>query len=249
MPPPASGSLLVDSLGLKILFVEDNDEIREALVSLLEGEGYEVGAVASAEEGLVRLESQSFDLLITDYSLPGETGTWLIQHAVQRHFLEASRVLLVTAHPKPQGAEGIKVIRKPLDLDDFLREIYDLLAPARAAALERTRRKLDEQLQGAKRPDGAPKAEFVLYISSASPSSLKALRNMQRLLGEYQASQVRFTVCDLLKEPGCFEEDHVAFTPTLVKRLPGPKTWIVGDLQDSSMVTDLLSYAGVEKRQ
>jgi two-component system response regulator GlrR len=158
-------------------------------------------------------------------------------------------VLLVTAHPSPQGAEGLKLIRKPLDLDDFLREVYDLLAPARASELEKAQRKLNEERVEGRSIGPAPaRAEFVLYISSASPSSLKALRNMQRLLQEYEPSHVLFRICDLVKDPTGCDEDHIAFTPTLVKRQPGPRTWIVGDLEDSSVVADLLSYAGVEKR-
>lgn len=237
----------MESLGLKILFVEDNEEIREALVSLLEEEGYEVTAAGTAEEGLSKLESGSFHLVISDYSLPVQAGTWMIREAQRAGLLKGTAVLMVTAHPHVSDTEGLTVIRKPLDLDEFLRQIYDLLAPARAIELEKARQRLDQSLgTGLASP---ARAELVLYISSASPSSLKALRSMQRLLEEYDASQVRFMVCDLLKDPNGCDDEHIAFTPTLVKRQPGPKTWIVGDLQDLSMVTDLLSYAGVEKRR
>ncbi len=238
----------MNSLGLKILFVEDNEEIREALLSLLEEEGYEVVAVGSAEEGLEQLKANRPDLLVTDYSLPGETGTWLVREAERLGLLKLSEAMLVTAHPSPRGAEGLRVIRKPLDLDDFLREIHDLLAPARAAQLERTRANALPSLGGA-RPGELPRMELVLYISSASHSSLKALRTLQALMKEYDVAQVQLTVRDLFRDPTGMEEDRVAFTPTLVKRHPGPRTWIVGDLRDPSLVTDLLSHAGIEKKR
>ncbi|HLL53109.1 MAG TPA: response regulator [Myxococcaceae bacterium] len=239
----------MNSLGLKILFVEDNEEIREALLSLLEEEGYEVTAVGSAEEGLAQMKANRFDLLVTDYSLPGETGTWLVREAEKQNLFKGARAMLVTAHPNPKGAEGLRVIRKPLDLDDFLREIHELLAPARAAQLERTRATGVLPVAGVGLAAGPSRMELVLYISSASHSSLKALRTLQALLKEYDVAQVQLTVRDLFRDSSGVEEDRVAFTPTLVKRHPGPRTWIVGDLRDPSLVTDLLSHAGIEKKR
>jgi CheY-like chemotaxis protein len=238
------------SLGLKILFVEDNDEIREALSSVLEGEGYELTSVGTAEEGMKLLVGRPFDLVVSDYALPEKSGTWLLHEARRQGLLKETPVLLITAHPSPQGAEGIKVLRKPLDLDDFLREVYETLAPARAREIERMRQEVGQPPQLASRASSPPRVELALYISSDSPSSLKALWNLQRLLNEYDPSLVHLAVCDLLREPTSrAEEDRIAFTPTLVKRRPGPKTWILGDLGDTSVVVDILSSTGVEKRR
>jgi hypothetical protein len=38
----------------------------------------------------------------------------------------------------------------------------------------------------------------------------------------------------------------VVFTPTLVKRRPEPRAWILGDLSDPAVVTDLLHMCGIE---
>ena len=38
------------------------------------------------------------------------------------------------------------------------------------------------------------------------------------------------------------------FTPTLVKRRPEPRAWILGDLSDPSVLTDLLHMCGIEPR-
>ncbi|MCI0572511.1 MAG: response regulator [Myxococcaceae bacterium] len=116
--------------GVRILFVEDNEEIREALSTVLEGEGYAVDAVGSAEEGLSRLRGRTYELLLTDYSLPGETGAWMVARAREEAVLGGAVVLMVTAHPDPSGTEGLRVIRKPLDLAEFLREVAEVTAPA-----------------------------------------------------------------------------------------------------------------------
>jgi two-component system response regulator GlrR len=51
---------------------------------------------------------------------------------------------------------------------------------------------------------------------------------------------VRLTVCDLAADPEAADADNVVFTPTLVKRQPLPRTWILGDLTRPETVKDLL---------
>jgi hypothetical protein len=36
------------------------------------------------------------------------------------------------------------------------------------------------------------------------------------------------------------------FTPTLVKRGPGPRAWVLGDLSDAAVVIDLLKICGLK---
>jgi hypothetical protein len=95
-----------------------------------------------------------------------------------------------------------------------------------------------------------PKIVFVLYISAASPPSLKALRNMNTFLEQYPDSDISFEVRDLATDPlQDMEDDRITFTPTLVKRSPAPRTWIVGDLENTKFIADLVAYAGVEKKR
>ncbi len=60
---------------LSILYVEDNDDLRETICELLEDDGREVVAVADAEAALVAWRSRQYDVLLTDISLPGISGT------------------------------------------------------------------------------------------------------------------------------------------------------------------------------
>jgi hypothetical protein len=88
----------------------------------------------------------------------------------------------------------------------------------------------------------------VLYVSSSSPASAQARRNLERILAEFDPVQVKFTLCDLIKHPLAGEQDRVAFTPTLVKRFPEPRTWVLGSLRDRHVVADLLRVCGVDAR-
>lgn len=58
----------------RVLIVEDSDSLRDSLKRVLEKEGYEVEAKASAEEALSSLQEKPFSLILSDYKLPGITG-------------------------------------------------------------------------------------------------------------------------------------------------------------------------------
>jgi len=66
---------------------------------------------------------------------------------------------------------------------------------------------------------------------------------------------VSFTIRDLSERPSSGDEDSVVFTPTLVKRGPGPRTWIVGNLEQVGHqlllleITDLFDVSGVERKR
>ena len=101
-----------------ILLVEDSDDVRALMTLILEGEGYHVDSAHTAEEGLRLLEAEAYDLVVSDYALPGRTGAWMLREAAARQLL--AQGVIVTAHPNPREADGFPVVYKPLDFDDFL---------------------------------------------------------------------------------------------------------------------------------
>jgi CheY-like chemotaxis protein len=113
----ASGS------NVKILLVEDNEDIREGLTDLLESEGYSVAGSGSAEDGLALLRAQTFQLVITDYMLPGQNGGWMLEQAAREERLLGTGAMMITAHPRVQPPEGVRLMHKPLDINDFLRMV------------------------------------------------------------------------------------------------------------------------------
>ena len=236
-------------LGLRVLCVDDDDEIREMLGAILRGEGYDVALAASATDGLARLAERQWHLVVTDYRLPDHDGGWMLREALSRGLLRQTESLIITAGALPADAGHFRVFKKPLDVDDFLDKVSLILAPARAAEVETARDDLIRS-HGELRGKSARRIELVLYISSASPSSLKALRNLQRLLADFEPSHVVFNLADLSRElPESADEDRIAFTPTLVKKYPEPRVWILGDLEESRVVLDLLAQCGVERKR
>jgi DNA-binding NtrC family response regulator len=235
----ASLSTMSTSRQRRILLVEDDEDTRQLLAVALEAQAYDVTQAGDAEEGLEALRTARFDMILTDYDLPGKTGAAMLREAGDLRLVHGAATLVVTAHPDPEGVEHSTLIRKPLDLEKFLlkiRRIFESLSvrPARVTA-----------------PSSSPAAEagvveLTLYISPTSSPSMKARRNMERMIADFPAARIRFEVLDLDQEPERAESDNVVFTPTLVKRRPEPRAWFLGDLSDRRVVADLLHMCGIE---
>ena len=118
----------------RILLVEDEPGVRNAMRMLFQIEGYPVTTAATAEEALQLVRgSNQFDLLVTDYHLEGgNTGTQVI--AAAREILTPSfKAILVTgdtssAVREMQGDAHLRITSKPINSDELLALVRNLLA-------------------------------------------------------------------------------------------------------------------------
>ena len=235
----AADSRVVNNLSsARILVVEDQADVRALLVTVLEIEGHDVDEASSAHEGLERLHDHHYDLVLSDYAMPGGTGAWMLHEAERAGLLTNTAALIVTAHPDARELSDRNVIAKPLDLDLFVERVRRVLREGASV-----RGSTDES--AARR---GHRVEFVLYVSANSTASSEARRNFEQLLERFDGSQVKYSVCDLVRDPLAGDGDRVAFTPTLVKRYPAPRMWLVGNLRESGIVADILRGCGVDPR-
>jgi CheY-like chemotaxis protein len=101
--------------------VEDNDHLREAIGMLMEGDGREIVVCATGEDAVVLDAQKKFDVVITDVSLPGMSGTDLARKLLQD---DPSRwLVLCSGYDFSQSTErlGAKVrsLRKPFELEEL----------------------------------------------------------------------------------------------------------------------------------
>ena len=94
----------------RILVVDDEPFVCDALKMLLDFDGHSVETANSAEEALAKFEDGKFDLVITDYSMPNMKGDDLAQAIKER--APGQPIVMVTAY-----AEMLKL---PLKGVDFL---------------------------------------------------------------------------------------------------------------------------------
>src|SRR5438132_2153292 len=69
----------------QIRVVEDEDELRAAIVEILTSEGFEVDQANSAEDASEKLSQTAYDVLIADHNLPGKTGQELLEDSLVRY--------------------------------------------------------------------------------------------------------------------------------------------------------------------
>nr|WP_225778684.1 sigma-54 dependent transcriptional regulator [Pseudomonas sp. Marseille-Q3773] len=89
-------------MAIKVLLVEDDRVLRQALGDTLEIGGFTYQAVGSAEEALEAVQQQAFSLVVSDVNMPGMDGHQLL--AQLRRQQPQLPVLLMTAHAAVERA-------------------------------------------------------------------------------------------------------------------------------------------------
>jgi len=225
-----------DRPATRLLYVEDDDDLRGMIAETLVDAGFIVTAVPSAEDALASLRGARFDILVTDYHLLGESGSWLLESATAEGLLEGTAAIMLTSERRPPGGEDYRVLRKPVDLGTLLQTISEAVGPSLPPAV------------ASPAPTRPAEIELVLYVTSTSQESHRAIRNLDRALRPYDPDRYRLTLVDVAHGGDdawyhALEHDRIIVTPTLVKKTPGPKTWIVGTLTPIDAVAQLLLSA------
>ncbi len=129
------------SSAARILIVEDSLGVARALhraLGLHQDGLYRVETCDSGESALARLHERHFELLISDYRLPGINGLELLERARQIH--PDLRTILITAFGSPEVEERARELAnaylpKPFRLQDILRVVERILTEPTAPIL------------------------------------------------------------------------------------------------------------------
>jgi len=235
----------------RILVIDDDRPFGGFMLAALESRGHDVDWAGCIADGLATLYANRYDLVIIDLRLPDGSGVDFLRSATDEGLLTGSSAIILTGHEFDEPSD-IRVFHKPLDLDPFLDRMGVIIAHTqkrRATASHRSPARLRATSNDRTRTQKNIKIELVLYTSAASEKCQKAIRAIRGVLDQYDAAQVSFSICDLSGRPSLGEADAVVFTPTLVKRGPGPRTWIVGNIDQPDLVIDLLEVSGVDRRK
>lgn len=242
---------VADALG-RILVVDDDRAFGGFMLAALEARGHDVEWAGCLADAFSNLYTNRYDLVIFDLRLPDGSGLELLRDATEEGLLDQTAAIILTGHDFEEP-DDIRVFHKPLDIDSFMDRINAIVAATKqrrrlgkATPLPPTR-SLAHDRSG--RSGNKTKIELVLYVSPASEKCQRALRAIDAVLQQYDAGQVNFRIRDMSTSPRDADEDAVIFTPTLVKRGPGPRTWIVGNLDHPELLIDLLELSGVDRRR
>ena len=118
----------------RILVIDDQEPIRRVVRRALEQDGHEVFDASDGEIGMEILESQSFDIVITDIFMPGQDGIVTLRQIRKR--FPTVKVIVISGGDSSgmldlrQDAEllgAIKSLQKPFNAGEIIDVVRDVL--------------------------------------------------------------------------------------------------------------------------
>ena len=109
---------------LKILVVEDDEMMHSLIEAFADELGHSLVAVMSGEEAMEKLSKESFDLIISDWMMPGMSGLELCKEVRATIGDQVYFILLTALHGQQNFLNALEMgadnyLTKPLDFDQF----------------------------------------------------------------------------------------------------------------------------------
>jgi CheY-like chemotaxis protein len=117
---------------LRILVIDDEEDICKILYNFLSGDGHDVKVVNSGAEALKLLRRESFDLVLTDLVMPYVSGQYIVK--ALDTLVKRPKIGLITGWSdkiETINKEDLKVdfiIKKPFDFSELSRHISDAIS-------------------------------------------------------------------------------------------------------------------------
>jgi two-component system, NtrC family, response regulator PilR len=127
---------------VRILIIEDDEEMRSLLKDFLEEEGVVTDAVGNGADAIPKLAKESFHLVITDIRMPGLTGLDLLPKI--RKLQPQAFILVITAfgneemHRRSMEGGATAYFEKPIHLQNF-RTLMHQLVPSKERKVKEAR--------------------------------------------------------------------------------------------------------------
>ena len=109
---------------LRVLFVDDEEELVATVVERLELRGIAATGAVSGEDALARIEAQPFDVVVLDVRMPGMGGLDVTKRIKRSH--PDLEVILLSGHgAKDEANAGLCLgafdyLQKPVDLEELI---------------------------------------------------------------------------------------------------------------------------------
>ncbi|MDA1142797.1 MAG: sigma-54 dependent transcriptional regulator [Planctomycetota bacterium] len=118
------------SQALNVLVIDDEPSMRSVCEGFLRSFGHTVDSVGNGESGLSRIEESFYDLVITDYKLPGMDGLRVLQKVKDKS--PNTEVIIMTAYADIESAvqavryDAFDYLPKPFELEEMQRAVRKL---------------------------------------------------------------------------------------------------------------------------
>lgn len=135
----AAGTPSQGTPGGRILAVDDEQNILALVERVLAKEGFQIECAADTRKALQAVETAGYDLILSDFCMPGMDGRGFYEEVRRRRPELAERFVFSTGEIVSKDFQaftqrhGIPVLLKPFDLQELVRIVRDRIsAPARA---------------------------------------------------------------------------------------------------------------------
>jgi len=115
---------------MKILGIDDNEDLLSLCEIALSSEGHEYTAINTGREGLQAIRDKKFDIVLLDLSMPDFSGVDVIDALVKEGIMKKQKVVIFTASSATEKEYGPllekgahSIIKKPLDVDELLETV------------------------------------------------------------------------------------------------------------------------------
>ncbi len=115
---------------MKILGIDDNQDLLDLCEVALSSEGHEYTGIDNGKEGLELIRNQQFDIVLLDLSMPDFSGVDVMDALVKDGIVDKQKIVIFTASSATEkeynpllekGAHSI--MKKPLDVDVLIETI------------------------------------------------------------------------------------------------------------------------------
>ncbi|HTO02109.1 MAG TPA: ATP-binding protein, partial [Opitutus sp.] len=131
--PWTGKNFAVDAKGKSVLVIDDELWILELSRELLGGDGYEVETVPTGEEAFQRIGQRRFDVILSDWKMPGLNGMHLYEQLLSTDPVSAGRMIFMTGDVMNEAFQeflkrnGRSYLAKPFAIGDLRMAVASVL--------------------------------------------------------------------------------------------------------------------------
>ena len=227
----------------RILVADDETTFRMSTAELLRREGYDVDTTDNAVDALSAVTGQSYDLMITDLEMPGNTDLDLVQQVV--HIGGGLPVIIVTGYPSVRTSLACielpvaAYLVKPVDFPGLLKRVSAAVARFRSfQSMQRAESRLrlyrEEYNALAQTPPRDPRSSVDSFLALTLRNVLGSITDLEQLgRALASANESPSHACQLINCPrGTQLQQAVEDTISLLEETKGAfKSKALGDLR------------------
>lgn len=213
---------------VRMLLVEDEPTQRKVVERVLQRAGYIVETASDGEEALARILGGQFQILLTDWDMPGMDGTTLCKRVREANLSTYLYILLLTGH----NTTADVVAGLSAGADDYVRKSDDksellarLSAASRIVRLEQSLREANEKIQLLSVTDSLAGTYNRRYLNDQLLKEVERARRYNRPLAAIMADLDRFKRINDERGHQCGDEVLRRFAD-LAKSVIRPSDWI-----------------------